>query len=140
VNGIAPDSSGKITLSAANVGAVSTSDYASGIAYLDEKVDTAQSTADGAIQKSQKPNGTYSGNGSATKRTITIGGLGRTVVIYSNNGVALVTGYGAIAGSSSGVRFVAGGSAQVNTSGNLVLATTDTSLNANGVTYYYWMI
>lgn len=90
-----------------------------------------------------KPNGTYTGNGSDASRTINVGTKGRIMAIYSNNGCALVTGFGAIVATGTGsgsVTHVDGSAALVNTSGDLVLATTDKTLNANGVTYYYYSL
>lgn len=46
---------------------------------------------------SAKPSGTYTGNGSATSRTIDIGGVGGTLMLYSSyNGISFVTKYGAV--------------------------------------------
>lgn len=73
-----------------------------------------------------KPSGSYTGNGSATQRTIDVGGIGEVVIIYSGSGVEIVTRRDrAEAAYSNGV---------------LTIASTANSLNANGVTYYYQVL
>lgn len=80
-----------------------------------------------------KPAGSYTGNGSATNRTIAVGGLGEVMSITSDTGMALVTNRGAIClnrqtGAVSGLK-----SWEVNyTNGVLTIATTSDFVNKSG--------
>lgn len=89
-----------------------------------------------------KPNGSYTGNNSATSRTIDVGGIGELVVIVSNTGMALVTGRGAICmnretGAVSGLK-----SYEINydySTGKLTIATNNAFVNSSQ-TYWYRMV
>lgn len=90
-----------------------------------------------------KPSGTYTGNGSATARTIATGGIGNLIVILNNTtgGMILATPYGAF-GATSGitnVEFYTYDKFNFN-SGALTIKTTDTLLNGSGHSYTYHVI
>lgn len=85
-----------------------------------------------------RSNGTYTGNGSATSRSITIGGLGWACFIYKSNSdvFAIATSQGAIV--KNGTALVAVSSSEIKyLSGVLTIATTSEHFNTNGTTYYY---
>lgn len=87
-----------------------------------------------------KPLGSYTGNGSATSRTIDTGGIGNVLLIHCIHGTALVTSSGAFlntgGGTLTGLNYE-----QVHfTDGVLTLATTNSILNANGITIYYQVL
>lgn len=85
-----------------------------------------------------KPSGSYTGNGSATGRTITTNAIGDAILVWraDTHVMTLVSPKGAIVGQTSGVKYIASTYVYVN-SYNLVMATTDTALNESGKTYYY---
>lgn len=86
-----------------------------------------------------KPTGSYTGNGSETSRNIAIDGYGRTMIVYTTAyGAILVTAIGAYTFGSSPT-FLAYGKCHYDGS-NLVIASTDTHLNASGVTYEYQVL
>lgn len=94
------------------------------------------------LHTGNKTTGTYTGNGSATSRTIDTGGLGSVCAITnSTNSTCIlatrVGGFGEIGSSGldkfaySDVHFV---------DGVLTLVSTATALNANGITYTYQVL
>ena len=91
-----------------------------------------------------KPTGTYTGNGSKTERTISTGGIGSVLAIWSEYGVALVTPAGGFYGYSGSnfAHFPASGGTHNGsfTNGVLKLAATHDALNRNGVTYRYQVL
>lgn len=84
-----------------------------------------------------KPNGSYTGNGSATQRTIDTGALGGTIRISgSTTGVmAILTPAGGIIRNGSSVVAVASSEASFE-NGVLKIALAD-KINVNNETYYY---
>lgn len=84
-----------------------------------------------------KPTGTYTGNGSATERTINIGGIGEYVAIrkQSSKGVVIVSRSGYF--GTDGTSFITGTDVVVDASGNLIVATINAVFNENGKTYEY---
>ena len=86
-----------------------------------------------------KPSGSYTGNGSATRRTIETGGIGKVLAIYSANGSAIVTPHGAIFFYSSTVTSL-GSSSIAFKNGVLSLATSNTIVNQNGIVYGYQVL
>lgn len=81
-----------------------------------------------------KPSGFYTGNGSATQRTINTGGIGACVMIYGNgcSGIVYPNGGHFVKGTTS----KSFGSGNVSCgNGSLNLNTDDEMLNANGKTY-----
>lgn len=83
-----------------------------------------------------KPSGSYTGNGSATSRTITVGGIGNLLITYSANGSAFITRLGAIILSSGTMKALTYSEAHYQ-DGILTLATTDSVINANSISVYY---
>ncbi len=90
------------------------------------------------LDTGNKPSGSYTGNGSATSRTISTGGLGSLIYIFCpNNATQCIIGY------YGGVEFA---SANINSTeatfrdGVLTEATTHGALNVSGYTYYYQVL
>lgn len=83
-----------------------------------------------------KPTGTYTGNGSATSRTIATGAIGNNVLIESTNGCAILTGNCWIGWTPTSAKYGMYSTAHGN-NGTITLATSDALLNANGVEYRY---
>lgn len=83
-----------------------------------------------------KPSGSYTGNGSATSRTINIASIGAGILIISDNGMAIVTSAGAIMGYGTTISGLGSGTVTFK-DGVLTLKTADNKLNANGVYYDY---
>ena len=90
------------------------------------------------LHTGNKPSGTYTGNGSATSRTINTGGVGDWVAIKSNNGIVILSNHG-VSSTGTALASISYNSAHF-TGGILTLVTTDALLNANGVTYYYHVL
>ncbi len=84
-----------------------------------------------------KPNNTYTGNGSATSRTIDTGGIGGVCIIHTSNGIAIVTSSGAMFVKTSGASFNV---AATFKNGVLTIATADSIINASGTTYNYQVL
>lgn len=87
-----------------------------------------------------KPTGTYSGNGSTTQRTISTGGIGKVVLIFSGNGVVIATPYGGFAINNSGTAsFLA--TSKIYTNEDSIIITTDSALvNGSGKSYPYYVL
>lgn len=105
------------------------------IARLYHTVDNA-TTAYNILHTGNKPSGSYTGNGDATKRTIETGGIGSVCEIHSLKGKALVTYYGAIVARGDTVFNVDANNVNFR-NGVLSILTTDDAFNANSTTYYY---
>ena len=108
-------------------------------------VDVVNGTAKGyaVLHTGNKPNGSYTGNGSAASRTIDVGGIvGRyAVLITSEKGGAIVTSGTTIGWSTSGGAVaIPYGQAHYISDLKLSLATTNELLNANGVKYDYQVL
>lgn len=82
-----------------------------------------------------KPTVTYTGNGSTALRNIVIGGTGSVVAISSSRGCAIVNPINGLCYSSSGGVEVLNSTKIKLQEGNLILATDNEKVNANGVTY-----
>ena len=80
-----------------------------------------------------RPNGSYTGNGDATTRTVDTGGTGNVCLIYSGSGNMLVSYHGAYFNETwkSTINF---------RGGVLTIVSNDTLVNANGTTYYYQVL
>ena len=90
------------------------------------------------LHTGNKPKGSYTGNGSATNRKITVGGIGKIIMVYgTNNSVALVTATGALCADNTSVRFLDSGTVGIIDGAIISVSTADACLNASGVTYYY---
>jgi hypothetical protein len=89
-----------------------------------------------------KPTGSYTGNGSATARTIETGGIGKMVVVWCPYlGLqALVGPYGCIVTNYNGATLANIAGASFWQGVGLQLATSHNALNASGVTYEYQVL
>lgn len=88
-----------------------------------------------------KPSGTYTGNGSATSRTVATGGIGDVCIINSTQGVAIVTEYGAIVKTASGTSVTALASSNVKfIDGVLTIASNSPYVNSSSVEYTYQVV
>lgn len=85
-----------------------------------------------------KHTGSYTGNGSATERTIDTGGYGGILTIRSTQGIAFVTVFGTFCITNSGtVKYI------TNTSWDgykVTISTDDALLNGSGVTYDWYVL
>lgn len=88
------------------------------------------------LHTGNKPTGSYTGNGSATARNISTGGIGDVCVIYTlnYNSVCIVTKYGFFGHIGGSLK---GGSTVTMSNGTITIASSENLVNANGVTYYY---
>lgn len=96
-------------------------------------------TAYNILHTGNKPSGSYTGNGSATARTIDTGGIGNTVMITSARGMAVVTNGNCITSAGANVNGVSYSETHF-VSGALYLATANTLLNESGITYFYQVL
>lgn len=93
------------------------------------------------LHTGNKPRGSYTGNGSATARTIEMGGIGSCLVIYGYSGFALVTYQGTIVMNGAANKISILNSSQCKyQNGVLTLATNDAVVNNNGTTMYYQVL
>lgn len=85
-----------------------------------------------------KPSGSYTGNGSATSRTIQTGGLGDAVLVISKTKSTslIVTPSGAFGKTGGSIGYFGYDTAHFENK-ILTIASTDVALNANTVTYTY---
>ena len=91
------------------------------------------------LTTANKPNGSYTGNGDKTSRTIQVGGIGEVVMVRSTQGAMLVTSRGAFGMNANGS--VSFGSAHVNyANGVLKLATAEDVFNKSATEYYYQVL
>ena len=88
-----------------------------------------------------KPYGTYTGNGSATERQITVGGTGKILAIYNGEQIGLVYSQGAIVFNVNNgtVANYTGNKVKFN-GGILTLAISDFMFNGNGSTINYILL
>lgn len=91
------------------------------------------------LHTGNKPNGSYTGNGSATERRIATNGIGDGAIVYSSNGIAIVTRSGSTIIPSSGNTFFTTAVA-FSLSGEIVVNTDNAVVNTSGVTYKYLTI
>lgn len=89
-----------------------------------------------------KPAGTYTGNGSTAKRTISTGGIGDFVIVQGNHSVMYIASpYGAVSFNlATGATRVYLSTSVNFTGGVLTLATNDGELNANGAEFRYQVL
>lgn len=87
-----------------------------------------------------KPTGSYTGDGSNTARTITTGGIGFALAVYSANGSAIILPSGAICINGGIVSGVDWGEVNYGSNGVLTLKTTSAFLNQNGIRYDYQVL
>lgn len=85
-----------------------------------------------------KPSGSYTGNGSATERTIAVGGIGTKLTLYSMDDDSLLTVGASGAHGRVGNTLVNFGFSTIHYySGQLVIASNVAGLNQSGKTYQY---
>lgn len=89
-----------------------------------------------------KPNGTYTGNGSEALRKIPVGGIGRALLVYGNARFAIVCNNGGFfyTGSTTNSCVADARASYSDTSKELIMKTADAGLNENGKTYYYQVL
>ena len=89
-----------------------------------------------------KPTGSYSGNGSATNRTVEIGGIGSILLVVGSNGyLSFVTVSGSFGITGSGTSMTVLKKSECAFSvGVLTMASASNFLNASGITYYYRLL
>lgn len=88
-----------------------------------------------------KPSGSYTGNGSATSRTIETGGLGKFLMVYAGATFIIVWAYGAIQFHSSNKAMNYFGQSELKfVDGTLTIATSNSYANGNGATYTYQVL
>lgn len=93
------------------------------------------------LHTGNKPSGSYTGNGSATARTIETGGIGNALLLRGGNGAsAIISNAGAIIWDTSGVVTVLSNNEINFWDGVLTIKTTNSFLNASGVTYNYQVL
>lgn len=102
---------------------------------------TLGSTEYDLLHTGNKPSGSYTGNGSSVERTIEIGGIGGTCIIFGYGGFALVTYQGAIVmrGSTAQVSILYNTQCKYQ-NGVLTIATDNVVVNNNGTTMYYQVL
>ena len=86
-----------------------------------------------------KPSASYTGNGSATSRTIDTGGIGSIISLWSANGVCIVTPSGAFCKTGATVSALGDGECKFE-NGVLTIASKSSFVNANGANYIYQVL
>lgn len=90
------------------------------------------------VKKADKPGNSYVGDGNSARRTVSTGGTGEVILVYSQHGLALVTRRGsAIVSGTGGITW---SSEALFSDGVLTLSSVHGSLNTNGETYYYQVL
>lgn len=84
-----------------------------------------------------KPSGSYTGNGSSIERQIEVGGIGKWLGIYSQQGVVIVTPAGGFYGTGGSNFAHFGSSVAIFQNGILTIKSTANVFNMNNETYYY---
>lgn len=94
------------------------------------------------LHTGNKPTGTYTGNGSATERTVATGGTGKVLFVYNSNGFAFVSAVGAMVFYRDGTspRYFDSSATYWTEIAGLHLLTTDKMLNGNGVSTVYQVL
>ena len=103
--------------------------------------DSTGATANTLHHTGNKPFGSYTGNGDATAREISIGGIGYGLLVWHYSvGFAILTPAGSYVFPKSGApSFMQTNEAEFN--GKLIkLATTNSVLNQSGTTYFYYVL
>lgn len=98
------------------------------------------------LHTGNKPTGTYTGNGSATKRTISTGGMGRILFMWSEYSFGFVTPAGGMfwRGSSNGTSYdssvIRFSNKDYDAEGELVIIGTNEHFNSSSYTYKYQVL
>ena len=111
-------------------------DGANNPVYLDNTGNT--SNVKSLLHTGNKPTGTYTGNGSATSRTVNVGGVGEALLISNSiKGIAIVTSDGAFGVGADGNPVHIPSAECKFVSGVLTTATTNALVNADSYGYKY---
>ena len=110
-----------------------------GVGLLDRSTNAGNLTSYLLFGEHNKPSGSYTGNGSATSRTIETGGLGNVAVVWSANGTVLLINLGGIARQSTNLYAISGEESNC-ANGKIILTTTSRFLNENGKKYVYQVL
>lgn len=101
-------------------------------------VTSGKATEFNILHTGNKPSGSYTGNGSATSRTINVGGIGNTLIIYTLNNIVLVSKYNAIGFNVNMQTMTYYTNSELHFDGGILTIASDKSyVNSNGATYYY---
>lgn len=115
------------------------------IALMVKSPDATAATSYYLFGQHNKPSGIYTGNGSSTSRTISLGVditshlISRGVLITSSNGMAIVCSSSSLESNGSVVTALPYKSVHIANS-VLVMATTNERLNASGITYTWQVL
>ena len=90
------------------------------------------------LHTGNKPSGSYTGNGSATSRTIDVGGIGSVLHVrgYGNSGIVMPSG-AIFVPYTGGAPVVFGNSEMAYANGKLTITSTNNAVNRSGETYTY---
>lgn len=113
--------------------------YMADIATSLQLVDVPNAKYYNIFGEHNKPSGSYTGNGSETKRTIPTGGIGHAVLIEYGAYSVILTGATSIISTGSSMKSLPWSNGYFDGS-NIVLATTDAALNTNGVEYKWHVL
>lgn len=90
------------------------------------------------LHTGNKPTGTYTGNGDATSRTVSTGGIGSVLAVYGGGAMCIVTSSGVMGGSNGGSTGNYGAASFAN--GILTISTDNAMLNKSNTTYTYQVL
>lgn len=92
------------------------------------------------LHTGNKPEGTYTGNGSSTQRTINTGGIGNTLVFRCGGEVGLISRYGGVVFNFGAKETFYFNESEMNfKEGILTLATDSIYVNSSGGIYEYYV-
>ncbi len=107
---------------------------------INHRVNHASGNTYNVLHTGNKPSGSYTGNGSATSRTIETGGIGSVCLVWSTTGyAALVFRFGALVFRQDDVHAFNQQGATFS-DGVLTIMTTDDGLNRSGINYAYQVL
>ena len=86
-----------------------------------------------------KPNGSYTGNGSATSRTIATGGISRLLLIRYADTMVLVSPAGAVCKNGTSITALSRDVVSFD-DGVLTMSTDNILVNQNSGVYYYYVL
>lgn len=88
-----------------------------------------------------KPSGSYNGNGSSTSRTITIGGIGKYLIMRNTKFIGIVHSLGMDYQTTSGTSGrISSSEIKYVENGDLIISSTNTYVNANGESYFWSVV
>ena len=103
-------------------------------------VDAEQISQKFLLHTGNKPTGTYTGNGSATERTISTGGIGQFIILWSANGMGIVSPLGGWLFDTNGNVSFLSSVRLYYSSGTLKVATDNAIVNSNGTSVTYQVL